>query len=107
MAGLERLGLACQKRGSLVLVTLDVGPADLGDERLVAADPPSDFPNVPPHWLHLHRGLLLPGGGGQASELGPEWLKWSRPHPKWRGGDHAASRWAAHARALLLTAKVA
>ena len=107
MAGIEELGLDVEQRGALVLVTLDVAPAAAQTLNQVGADPPGDFPNVPPHWLHLRRGLVLANDSGRASELGDEWWKWSRKHPKWRGGENAVRLWVAHARALLLSAKVA
>ena len=103
-ARLEELGVKTERRGDLVIATLDVGPPDIPGPHLVGTDPPTDFPNIPPHWLHLSRDLQLPGGGGKRSELGDGWLKWSRQHPKWRGGEHGVRHWLAHARSLLLTA---
>lgn len=107
MAGLERLGLKAEQRGALVVVVQDIAPEGRADLSLLGADPPNDFPNVPPHWLHLHRDLVLPDGTAQASELGDQWRKWSRQHPKWKGGESASRVWLAHARSLLLQAKVA
>ena len=107
MAGLEELGLRPEKRGSLVVVRLDVTVADRPDLSEVGTDPPNDFPNIPPHWLHLRKELTLPEGAGKASDLGDGWRKWSRQHPSWKGGDNAAQAWLAHARSLLLAATVA
>jgi len=106
-SGLEDLGLETEERSGLVVVTLDVGLERVPGPHQVGTDPPSDFPLVPPHWLHLRRGLTLPEDPGAASELGEDWWKWSRPHPRWNGGDGAARLWAAHARALLLGARAA
>jgi hypothetical protein len=105
--GLGVLGLAAEERGGLVVVTIDVAPEGAPGPHQVGTDPPSDFPRVPPHWLHLRRGLVLPDDPGGASELGEGWWKWSRPHPKWRGDDDPVRRWVAHARSLVVTAKAA
>jgi hypothetical protein len=107
IAGLTRLGMKAEQRGTLVLVFQDIQPAGRAELSALGADPPNDFPNVPPHWLHLHRDLVLPDGSGQPSELGDEWRKWSRQHPKWKGGENACREWLAHARSLLIQAKVA
>ncbi len=104
MADLEDLGLKPEQRGKLVVVALDVAPVRVPGPHEVGADPPDDYPNVPPHWLHL-RGLVLCEDPGRQSELGDEWRKWSRAHPKWSGGDNAGRLWVAHARSLLLSAK--
>ena len=105
MAGLGRLGFKTEQRGPIVLVELDVASAAAPGPHEVGTDPPADFPNVPPHWLHLRRGLALTEDPGRESELGEEFWKWSRAHPKWKGGDNAARLWLAHARSLLLLAK--
>jgi hypothetical protein len=107
MAGLRKLGLTPEQRGALVVVVQDIELGGRAELSQLGADPPNDFPNVPPHWLHLHRDLVLPEGTGRSSELGEDWRKWSRQHPKWRGGENAAREWLAHARSLLLQAKVA
>jgi hypothetical protein len=104
VADLSALGLECERRNGLVLVTLDVERPDLPGPLRVGADPPNDFPNVPPHWVHAPRQLAIPSGNPQASELGPEWLKWSRQHPKWKGGANGARHWLAHVRSLILAA---
>ncbi len=105
MAGLRACGLTVEQRGALVVATLDCGPSGTVRSQAVGADPPDDFPNVPPHWLHLPKGIRLPGDAGQASELGDDWWRWSRPHPKWKGGESGARSWIAHVRSLLLTAE--
>jgi hypothetical protein len=99
MQAMER---ALDVRDPIVLVRIDppVGP-HAGELVWVGADPPQDFPTIPPHWVHLSTAIELAGGGGQASELGVGWAKWSRPHKQWVGGDSAAREWVAHARALL------
>jgi len=107
VAGLHELGFQAEDRGGFAVVTLDVGPVTAPGPHQVATDPPKDFPGVPPHWLHLHKGLVLSEDPGKPSELGDEWWKWSRAHPKWKGGDHAVRLWVAHARSLLLVAEVA
>lgn len=104
MTDLTALGLKSERRGNLVLVTLDIEREDLPGPLQVGADPPADFPNVPPHWLHAPRQLALPSGNPQASELGPDWLKWSRQHPSWKSGTNGAKLWLAHARSLVLAA---
>lgn len=104
LGGLREKGLACESRSPLVLVDLDVGPPGAATPFRVGTDPPGDFPNVPPHWLHLPREFVLPGGEGvQNSELGPDWRRWSRPHPKWTPGA-GVDVWLAHARSLVLRA---
>lgn len=102
MDGLARMGLEVEVCGGLVLVTLK-GGVDHGGTCAIklGADPPADFPRVPPHWLHLPESIEVPGGGRQPSELGEGWSKWSRPHPKWTGGDGASQAWLAHARSLI------
>ena len=107
MADLKDLGFKVEQRGPIVIVGLDVAPASAPGHHQVGTDPPPDFPYVPPHWLHLRRGLVLSEDPGRASELGDEWWRWSRAHPKWTGGDNAARLWVAHARSLLLVAKAA
>lgn len=102
-ADLERLGFECEQQGQLVVVTLDVTPPELPAYRMVGADPPPDFPNIPPHWLHLSSELALPQGKPRESELGPGWRKWSRKHPKWPPGA-GVREWVAHARSLLIVA---
>lgn len=84
----------------LVLVDVPVG-GHAGEEIWVGADPPQDFPTIPPHWVHLPDGIELVNGGRQASELGAGWAKWSRPHKRWANGPAAGAQWLAHARALL------
>lgn len=107
-AALSSLSLHTERRGQLVLIHVDVpfGPA-AGTVVPVATDPPSDYPRVPPHWVHLPDRFELPGGGRNGSELGPGWSKWSRQHPRWRGGQGAAHEWLAHIRSLLREATVA
>lgn len=101
--GLRALGLEVERRGNLVLVRLDPGFGPLkGTEVWVGADPPADFPRVPPHWVHLPSSINLPGSPPQASELGDGWCKWSRPHPKWTGREHPVRAWLAHMRSLLV-----
>ena len=102
--GLDQLGIETERRGGLVLLTLDIVAGDTG-QPLAATDPPPDFPNVPPHWLHLPKDVQLIGSGSRDSELGPDWLRWSRPHPNWVGGEHASKRWLAHVRSLILYGK--
>ncbi len=100
--GLTRMGLEAEVRGGLVLVTLRGGlDYDGIDTIKLGTGPPADFPRVPPHWLHLPEWIEVPGGGRRPSELGEGWSKWSRPHPKWTGGDGAAQLWLAHARSLI------
>lgn len=106
--GLEALGLRAERRGQLVVVTVDVHLGPLADSTIdVGTDPPGDFPRVPPHWIHLPEKIELPGGGRNASELGAGWSKWSRQHPRWRAELAAASQWLAHVRSLLMAATVA
>lgn len=113
MVALEDLGLKVEERGALAIVSFDLGPGGSPGPHLLATDPPNDFPNVPPHWLHLRKGITLPGDSrkpsdpGQPSDLGADWWRWSRLHPRWKGGPNAARQWAAHVRSLLLLAKVA
>ena len=107
MAGLAELGFRPKQQGSLVVVKLDIVMAESADLSIVGADPPGDFPNIPPHWLHLRKELALPEGAGKSSALGDGWRKWSRQHPSWKGGDNAVQAWIAHARSLLLAATVA
>ena len=104
MAGLAELGFRPKQQGSLVVVTLDIAIAERADLSVVGTDPPGDFPNIPPHWLHLRKELALPGEAGRSSDLGGGWRRWSRPHPSWKGGDNAVQEWLAHARSLLLAA---
>lgn len=104
ISGIQALGHKCERQGDLVVVTLEL---DLGSSlgpHQVGADLPNDFPNVPPHWIHLRQHFALPGGSPNASELGPAWVKWSRQHPRWKGGPDGAKMWLAHARSLLLSA---
>ena len=107
VAGLKEVGCRPEQRGSLVVVKLDIVVAERADLSVVATDPPDDFPNIPPHWLHLPKELALPGETGSSSELGDDWRKWSRKHPRWKGGDNAVQAWLAQVRSLLLTATVA
>ena len=107
MAGLTELGFRPKQRGSLVVVTLDIAIAERADLSVVGTDPPGDFPNIPPHWLHLRKELALPGEAGRSSDLGGGWRRWSRQHPSWKGGDNAVQAWLAHARSLLLAATLA
>lgn len=89
-------------RDPIVLVLVDVPLGrHAGSEVWVGADPPVDFPTIPPHWVHLPDAIDLANGGKQASELGTRWAKWSRPHKRWSDGANAGSQWLAHARALL------
>lgn len=104
--GLEERGFVTERRGNLVLVELDVALPAAPELNQVGTDPPEDFPTVPPHWLHLRKELVLDGEEGRDSELGDEWRKWSRKHPDWPGGDNGIQSWLAHARSLLLSAKV-
>lgn len=105
LAGLKQLGLTTEQRGELAVVTLDIAPPGAPGPHEVGTDPPGEFPRLPPHWIHLRRGLVLTEDPGRESELGPEWWKWSRAHPKWKGGDSAVRQWLAHVRSLLLAAR--
>ena len=107
MIGLKELGFRPEQRGSLVVVKLDIAIAERADLSVVGTDPPGDFPNIPPHWLHLRKQLALPGEVGRSSELGDRWRRWSRKHPSWKGGDNAIQAWLAHARSLLLAVTLA
>ena len=107
VAGLAELGFRPERRGSLVVVKLDIVVAGRVDLSMVGTDPPRDFPTIPPHWLHLRRELALPGEAGRSSDLGDGWRKWSRQHPKWSGGEHAVQAWLAQVRSLLLVATLA
>ncbi len=102
---LSRLGFEVERRDQLAVVHL-AGPSGGGAGEAVAlgADPPNDYPSVPPHWLHLPAGLSLPEGNPRSSELGSEFRKWSRPHPSWVGDERSGQRWLAHARSLLAEA---
>ncbi len=104
---LSRIGRKTERRGAIVIVQVDapLGPL-AGTVVGVGADPPNDFPRVPPHWVHLPERIELPGGKRQASELGPGWSKWSRKHPRWRADLSSASQWIAHVRSLLAAASV-
>lgn len=101
MEELAELGFLAERRGELVLVTLDVTPNGEGQGVQVATDPPTTYPLNPPHWLHVPSAYELPGGQGQASPLGSRWRKWSRKHPNWKGVTDAR-KWLAHARSLVL-----
>lgn len=104
---LSAAGLPAERRGALVVVKIDVPLGSLaGTSVEIGTDPPSDFPRVPPHWVHLPEGIELPGGGRNASELGQGWSKWSRQHPRWRAELAAAGQWLAHIRSLLAVATV-
>jgi len=95
-------GRSVEVRDPIVLVLVDVPVGrHAGDEVWVGADPPQDFPTIPPHWVHLPDAIELANGGRQASELGAGWAKWSRPHKRWVDGPAAGVQWLAHARALL------
>jgi hypothetical protein len=106
LAALAALGFKTERRGDLVVVELEppLGPA-AGTIVEVGADPPTDFPRIPPHWVHLPVRFDLPGGSRTPSELGPDWSKWSRPHKRWSGGP-GAHEWLAHTHALLAAAAV-
>lgn len=104
MTGLGAVGIETELRGNLVIATLDFAAGGVERNQLVATDPPGDFPNTPPHWLHLPKAIVLPGDAGKASELGDDWWKWSRPHPKWRG-EGGVRAWLAQVRSLLLAAE--
>lgn len=107
-AGLSALGFRTERRGQLVVVTVDAPLGPLAGSTVdVGTDPPGDFPRVPPHWVHLPERIELPGGGRNASELGSGWSKWSRQHPRWRAELAAANQWLAHVRSLLAVAIVA
>lgn len=104
-AAMTAAGRPVEVRGPIVLVRVDtpLGP-HAGTEVWVGADPPSDFPTVPPHWVHLPSCIELADGGKQPSELGADWAKWSRPHKRWVDCPNPAAQWLAHARALLAAA---
>jgi hypothetical protein len=99
---MTRAGRKVEVRDPIVLVLVDAPlGCHAGTEVWVGADPPQDFPTIPPHWVHLADSIELAQGGKQASELGAGWAKWSRPHKRWTDGVSPASQWLAHARALL------
>lgn len=99
---MTKAGCEVEIRDPLVLVLVNI---PLGIHRdtdvWVGADPPDDFPTVPPHWVHLPESINLANGGKQASELGQGWAKWSRPHKGWTDQASPASQWLAHVRSLL------
>lgn len=106
ISDLEKLGFSTERRGNLVLVELDVSPEEAPALNQVGTDPPKDFPHSPPHWLHLPKKLVLEDEDGRASELGEEWRKWSRKHPSWPSSADAIQSWLAHARSLMLSARI-
>lgn len=98
-------GRRVEVRSPIVLILVDIPMGLYADKEVwVGADPPQDFPTIPPHWVHLPDTITLADGGKQASELGAGWTKWSRPHKRWVDGASPASQWLAHARALLAKA---
>lgn len=102
---LAKAGCQVEVRGPLVLVLVYVPLGPHRDTEVwVGADPPNDFPTVPPHWVHLPESINLADGGKRASELGQGWAKWSRPHKGWADSASPASQWLAHARSLLNSA---
>ncbi len=106
-ANLASLGVRTERREGLIIADVEPPLGSAAGTRVqVGTDPPADYPRVPPHWVHLNSRFELPGGSRNASELGPEWSKWSRAHPRWRGGAGAANQWLAHIRALLAEASV-
>jgi len=105
VAAMTAAGRQVEVRRPVVLVAVDVPLGPHRDTEVwVGADPPQDFPTIPPHWVHLPDSVNLAGGGKRASELGEGWAKWSRPHKGWVDGTSPASQWLAHARALLQAA---
>lgn len=102
VAAMTAAGRQVEVRDAIALVLVDV-PLGIhrGTEVWVGADPPPDFPTVPPHWVHLPDSIDLADGGRQASELGAGWAKWSRPHKRWIDCANPGVQWLAHARALL------
>jgi len=99
-------GLQVEVRDPIVLVLVDVPLGrHAGAEIWVGADPPQEFPAIPPHWVHLPESIDLADGGKQASELGAGWAKWSRPHKRWVDCAAPGAQWLAHTRALLAQAQ--
>lgn len=104
--GLAALGLAFERHGGLVVTKLEVLTGPLAGETVgVGADPPPDYPRVPPHWVHLPSHVELADGGRNDSELGTGWSKWSRPVQGWRA-DAPAQQWLAYVRHLLEKASI-
>ncbi len=94
--------LETEVQDSIVIVRVEVPLGrHAGSDIWVGADPPPDFPTIPPHWVHIPDSIDLADGGKQASELGSGWAKWSRPHKRWTDGVNPASQWLGHVRALL------
>lgn len=102
VGAMAEAGCRTEVRDTIVLVLVDVPVGRHADSEIwIGADPPADFPTVPPHWVHLPDAIDLTDGGKQASELGAGWSKWSRPHKRWTDSASPGSQWLAHTRALL------
>ena len=71
-----------------------------GEEVLVALTAP-DWPINPPGGPHVSPRIHHPGDNNHhQSPLGPTWIYWSRPHPRWADGDRSLEEYLTHMRTL-------
>lgn len=102
VAAMSGLGLSPRVEAGLVVCRVTpVAGARAGSvvEVGVALGELSAWPQTPPHWIHLPRGVGFPRTNSEPSPK-DGWLKHSRDIPNW-GSAPAADDWAAHLQAVL------
>ena len=99
---MARLGLAPAEESGLVICHLaPVGGARAGSvvEVGVAIEEVANWPQAPPHWIHLPADIKFARTNSEPSPK-PGWRKHSRNSAGW-GDAPAAVCWAAHLQAVL------
>jgi hypothetical protein len=107
VAGLESLGAAPVRRGSLIVYRIDaIGGRHAGQviETAIETSEAGNWPVAPPHWIHLPATVTFAHTNSQPSEVAG-WLRHSRQIADWGADAEPARAWLAHVRGVLATAQ--
>ena len=102
MDGMTQLGFSPMEEAGLVvyrITPVDGAHAGIVVETGVSIDELAPWPQVPPHWIHLPKGVNFPRTNSQGSPK-EGWLMHSRQLNGW-GDAPAGVCWTSHVRAVL------
>lgn len=102
-AGLQASGARPQRRGPLIVYTVDVisGPqAGAAIETGVEIAELAGWPVAPPHWIHLPATVVFEHTNSQDSAV-PGWVRHSRQVFDWGLDPDPGQAWLAHVRGVL------
>jgi hypothetical protein len=103
IVGLRRCGATAQRHDGLVLYQIEPVDGRFAGEVVqtaVEVQELTNWPMVPPHWVHLPTDVVFAATNSQPSSL-PGWLRHSRQIMGWGGEAEPAQGWLAHVRAVV------